>query len=174
MSIVGTTLDILAGITDVVSVATVAIGTTVIGGLASTVAGPSGFVAAYAASEAAVQPLLQVGNILATGATAATVASDCITGNTGINLSTTSDKNGSSLNGEISLGTNSTISAFTTAVGWSPGMPSWGSLAIQSAAIANDFGAGDALLGDTSGTFSFNITSNDMPFWSYLPIIEKK
>ena len=102
--------------------------------------GPAGPIEAYLAGELVAKPLLFVGNILATEATAYTMISESITGDLGANITVQSAQNGFSVIGNLSIGSGSAVGLTTTLGGWVPIVPSWGSLALQTLTVANDFG----------------------------------
>jgi RHS repeat-associated protein len=131
LSNAGTVLDIAAGVLDAAATGYVA-GVTI---------ATSG--AGWLPAEAAASPLVVMGNVLAGIATVATVASEAITGNTGVSCSFSANSSGFDYHQAISIGSGTGIGVVTAAVGAFP-MPAAGSLVIQSATILNDFGVPQA------------------------------
>jgi hypothetical protein len=129
----------------------------------------------YVVGETLAAPFLFVGNILATGAAGCSSYSDLLTGDTRLNLSVKSDTNGLTINGGLAFGTSSTDGGLTTALGWIPGVPSYGSLTLQSIAVANDFGVGQktGLLDGKSYRTEIYYSSNPT-YKQYLPEVQKE
>lgn len=154
LSISGTALDIIAEGIDIVAV-----------GISATalVAGTSLGVpeVGYAAGEILASPFLLVGNIMASGATGCSLGSDILTGDTGIVLSAIPNDNSFQINGELSIGTGSTVGIITTGIGWIPAVPSYISLGLQSIAVANDFSFGQhmGIFNGTSYKIPINIST---------------
>jgi hypothetical protein len=169
LSTAGTVLDVAAGAVDIVAVGVVA-AVTIIG---TPMAGPE---ISYPAGELAAQPFLFLGNILATEATLYTAGSELLTGDLGLEMTIQSDSKNLSINGELSIGTGTTVGAITTGIGWIPGVPSWGSLGLQSIAIANDFGVGQSLglFESTSWKIPIDYSARKPTNDLYLPLINNE
>jgi len=164
LSATGTILDVVAGGVDVLAVSTVAVVTAI----GAELGGPE---ISYPVGELLARPLLQLGNILATEATICTAGSELLSGDLGLEASIQVGTEGLSAEGELSIGTGTAVGAITTGVGWIPAVPSWGSLALQSIAIANDVGV---LFEDASWKIPFSFSSGQNSYDIYLPVVPKE
>jgi RHS repeat-associated protein len=169
LSSASTILDVAAGVADVMAVGVVA-AVTIIG---APMAGPE---ISYPAGELAAKPLLLMGNILATEATLCAAGSELLKGDLGLEMTIQADSSNLDIHGELSIGTGTAIGAITTGIGWIPGVPSWGSLGLQSIAIANDFGVGQSLglLNGTSLKIPINSSTIKPTNNLYLPLINNE
>ena len=164
MSIAGTSADVIAEGTDIIAVGVSATAVVAGAGLGVPEIG-------YAVGEILASPFLLFGNIMASEATLCSLGSDLLTGDTGIALSVTPNDNGININGELSIGTGSTVGIITTGIGWIPGVPSYVSLGLQSVAVANDFGFGQqmGIFNGTSYKFPINISTSSGDQNPYTP-----
>src|SRR4030042_6436658 len=149
VSKVGLGLDALAGVTDIAA-STIVTGGIVVGGTSGAaitlpgggtaiVTGGAGASVGWATTELGVQPLIRAGNLLASGATAANVFSDLISGDTGLEYNVNVSTTGIELNGRIAVSSSSQVSAVTTTAGWISPL-SYPSLVLQTGAILGDLG----------------------------------
>jgi hypothetical protein len=143
---VATTLDLSAWITDVLASGFVAAGTVLgfVGG--AVVEGkpiPGGTIAGALTglwmTEVNVQPLIRVGNLLATGASFATLISEAKTGETRLQASLILSPEEFSLNYQAKIGPGSQVAVVTTTAGWLV-WEAFSSLTLQSIALASDLG----------------------------------
>lgn len=121
----------------------------------------------YAVGETLASPVLLFGNIMASEATLASLGSDILSGDTGLDLSVVADNKNLQVNGEVSIGTGSTVGIITTMAGWIPALPSYASLGLQSIAVSNDLGVGQKLgiLDGTSYVVPISLSySSHLPF----------
>ena len=148
-STIGLGLDALAGVTDIAA-STIVTGGIVVGGTSGAaitlpgggttiVTGGAGASVGWATTELGVQPLIRAGNLLASGATAANVFSDLISGDTGLEYNINVSSTGIELNGRIAISSSSQVSAVTTTAGWISPL-SYPSLVLQTGAILGDLG----------------------------------
>ena len=143
---VTTTLDLFAWTTDVFASGFVAAGT-VLGFVGGVVVEekpiPGGTIAAALAAlwmtEVNVQPLIRVGNLLATGASFATLISEAKTGETRLQASLILSPEEFSLNYQAKIGPSSQVAVVTTTAGWLV-WEAFSSLTLQSIALASDLG----------------------------------
>ena len=141
---VTTTLDLFAWTTDVFASGFVAAGT-VLGFVGGVVVEekpiPGGTIAAALAAlwmtEVNVQPLIRVGNLLATGASFATLISEAKTGETRLQASLILSPEEFSLNYQAKIGPSSQVAVVTTTAGWLV-WEAFSSLTLQSIALASD------------------------------------
>ncbi|MEM0489541.1 MAG: hypothetical protein QW707_10160 [Candidatus Bathyarchaeia archaeon] len=90
-------------------------------------------------TEISVQPLLQIGNILATGATFSTLISEAKAGETRLQATMALTPQGFHLNYQARVGTGSQVAVPVTAAGWLV-REAFSSLTLQSIALASDLG----------------------------------
>jgi len=143
---IATTLDLLAWITDVLASGFVVTGT-VLGFVGGAVVEekpiPGGTIAGALTglwmTEVNVQPLIRVGNLLATGASFATLISEAKTGETRLQASLILSPEEFSLNYQAKIGPGSQVAVVTTTAGWLV-WEAFSSLTLQSIALASDLG----------------------------------
>ncbi len=145
----GLGFDIAAAALDVASSAIVTTGIivgaisgaaiTLPGGGTAVVTGGAGASVGWATAETAVRPLIIAGNILASGATLATVYSDIISGDTGYDYTLDISSGGVELNGQVAIGSASQTSIFSMTAGWESPL-AYPSALIQTEAILGDLG----------------------------------
>ncbi len=143
---VATALDLSAWITDVLATGFVVTGTVLgfVGG--AVVEGkliPGGTIASALAglwmAEVNVQPLIRVGNLLATGASFATLISEAKTGETHLQVSLILSPEEFSLSYQARIGPGSQVAMTITTAGWLV-WEAFSSLTLQSIALASDLG----------------------------------
>lgn len=151
-------------------IATAIVGLGTYGG--AQVGGVAGVGIAYSAMTTLVQPVLGAANIAAGLSTMATVCSDMMSGNHGLNMSISSDSTGLDIKGNFSVSTASVYGTVLTTAGLVPGIGSHApiSLSLQGAAVLNDEGK-LPFSGVYNASFEFS-TNNS--YSSYLPSFQNE
>ena len=149
MASVGLGLDVTAEVVDaaastIVTAAIIEGGTggaviTLPGGGTAVVTGGLGAAVGWAIAEIGVRPMILAGNIIATVATIATLSSDVISGESGIETAFTLGASDTEFSGRLSLGSASQVSTFASTAGWLSPL-AYPSLAIQTSAVLGDLG----------------------------------